>query len=85
MIVGIAPRPQRVKTGSRGSNRSQPEHAMVARELMGGAADVIAGIAENEFLEMNELARDWRIDRGNAAVGSCGRSEYQRIPKARPA
>jgi len=31
---------------------------MVARELMGGAADVIAGIAENEVLEMNELARD---------------------------
>ena len=48
---------------------------MVARELMGGAADVMAGLVENEVLEMNELARDWRIDRGNAAVGSCGSSE----------
>ena len=59
MIVGIAPRPQRVKIGSRqGPTGLSPEYAMVARELMGGAADVIAGIAENEVLEMNELARD---------------------------
>jgi len=85
LLNGGESHPQRVKIGSRqGPTGLSPEYAMVARELMGGAADVMAGLVENEVLEMNELARDWRIDRGNAAVGKAA-GAASRIPKARQA
>jgi hypothetical protein len=55
---------------------------VVARERMGGAADVVAGLVENEVLEMNELARDWRIDRGYAAVGeAAGAASIRGYPR----